>query len=167
MILDGNEPLRSQFLSRMEDDWHYVFALFSRFEYAMKRGGFSRAGHRTPTADWERFAEALDARFSGQFGQNPCTRILFDQPPKKLEHDRQNSVEWTDVGLEYPRTNRVLIKIIKTIRNNMFHGDKTTQIERNNQLIIAASKVLQDAWEATKGEQLFESFRCYFTGYQT
>lgn len=59
------------------------FAVFSRFEYAMKFGCF-RQDNR-PEASWHKLAEALTASFYEAIKAAPDAAIYFAIPPGQLE----------------------------------------------------------------------------------
>lgn len=162
MIFSAGEPLRDQFLKYQSQDWFYFFALFGRFEYAMKRGGFLRDQDLVEPAWWT-FANEFDQGFWARFERRGATAILFCDPPRILERCCSGSVFWAST-VSRPSCNRSLFDVVKAVRNNMFHGDKTTDGRRDNALIRASTKVLEEAWEVTGHESKFKCFQECFMG---
>ncbi len=130
------------------------FVTFSRFEYALKRAGFVRRGdHNNASADWCRFArERLDARLADitdtEFEE--ARSYLLHEPPRKqifVESEeimqwRANSQRSRECEAEY------LLRLVKDVRNNLFHGGKypdgpVSNQARNKRLLQACLTILE------------------------
>src|SRR5437016_9244108 len=100
------------------------FATFARWECALKRGKFARSGsHGQAEADWNAFAD----RFADQLQRLATEEFvagrdyLFNNPPRRLMfqdgwHPNPRRTGETDA--------RYLFRVIRDVRNNLFHGGK-------------------------------------------
>lgn len=100
------------------------FYWFSRFEFALKQNGQVRRGPRdSAQADWSAFiAENEDSYV-------PCGAVnqLMEKPPNIQHIDGQYGWRWESLRLN--RNSSALfnaVLLVKTIRNNLFHGGKHT-----------------------------------------
>ncbi|MDD4859860.1 MAG: hypothetical protein PHR56_06620 [Dehalococcoidales bacterium] len=122
-------------------DWLQLFLMFSRFEYALKRSGYIKTSDDTRaegltcdgiscyrgyvTADWRKFGTAIKASFAEN--RNPilldAINLLFEYPPYKQVLNTHKELDWREP--EYKKRDlQSLIQIVKTVRNNLFHGGK-------------------------------------------
>lgn len=131
-----------------------LFAVFSRFEYGMKKGGYRRQQY--PDAAWPIFADALGTEFYNKVISFDEARILFDDPPDHLICV-QDSVDWSGKP-QSPRDVKELFDRIKDIRNNLFHGDKKHDRLRDQKLVIAALFVLNLAYDWAENDESFSLF---------
>ncbi|RUY94731.1 MULTISPECIES: hypothetical protein [unclassified Mesorhizobium] len=124
-----------------------LFAVFSRFEFALKRGGFlkgvvSKAAH----PDWEKFSRALGTVFFAAMRKAPQADIFFSDQPKSLTVIAANEVAFTKpatvVNLQ------MLFEAVRLVRNNLFHGEKVYVGPRDQALIAASLFVLDSAMNA-------------------
>jgi hypothetical protein len=123
---------RFQVLDRLAGDHELVFIFFgtfSRFECVLKRSpkflGYDR--HRNAQADWTKFAESLGGRLSEAQDHSlvEARKRLLARPPKTQKVSKDNELEWSDTE---PRTDEspdeYLLRLVRTVRNNLFHGGK-------------------------------------------
>lgn len=125
------------------------FALFSRFEYALKRTGRLVRNNPKATADWDSFANDLRGTFGGVADQTfqDALTFLAAAPPKTQIVDG-NDLDWRDT----PRTQNehdegYTLRLVRVIRNNLFHGGKfpmrpVADPARDKELLEAAIVVL-------------------------
>ena len=132
-----------------------LFAVFARFEYAMKKSGFRRQA--SADAAWRTFAESLPADFFARMQAAPEAAIYFRQPPDHLVPDGANGVRWSGNPAQ-PRDAASLFDSIKTARNNLFHGDKAHDNHRDTELMIAALFILNAAYEDAEKDDAFAEF---------
>jgi hypothetical protein len=111
------------------------FLTFSRFEFALKAAGFfkrpnpERQDARRPTdakPDWDKFAVSLRSSF--QPHATDALREAFEyiqnSPPQK-QVIVNNSVDWkTPVMPEHESEVEFLLRMVRSVRNNLFHGGK-------------------------------------------
>lgn len=133
-----------------------LFATFSRFEFALKRGGFLAGGiDDWASPNWTAFANALGVPFLQAMQAAPEAQIFFDEPPLRLERVADDDVAFR------PRppvnSTRRLLDAVKLVRNNLFHGDKAAFRPRDRELIQASLFVLDSAMAAC--EQIEECRR--------
>lgn len=111
------------------------FLTFAKFEYALKISGFFQRTapekidpQKPPEAkpDWDSFANSLRDKFNLEASNevaNACT-YFTDHPPNKqvIIHD---NVAWeTPVIPENEHIVQFLLRMIRCVRNNLFHGGK-------------------------------------------
>lgn len=124
------------------------FIVFSRFEFALKRGGFL-AGNvgETATANWDVFGKKLGPKFYEMIKFHPQASVFFTGPPKKLFVLDDGQADFKH--LEDVINNKTLFDALKRVRNNLFHGEKLWLGERDKILIAAALFVLDTALDAS------------------
>ena len=140
----------------MVDDWvadrdlvFEFFAVFSRFEYALKRDGFLRTSqHGQAQPDWNKYGATLRGRFCGvrcRRFQDAC-KYLKTKPPKKQIVDH-SSLGWQGNPKGPSESDeQYILRLVRTVRNNLFHGGKhpcPNDTARNNKLLDVSLIVLQ------------------------
>jgi len=105
------------------------FLTFSRFEYALKAGGYVKAGHRErggyPNADpdWHKFISTIGGKVNLSAPELQKAISYFGEPPMRAVLN-ENRIYWdSDLPPSNSDTEK-LIKLIKRVRNNLFHGNK-------------------------------------------
>jgi len=147
--------LEEYYRPRLADAGYDFLAVFSRFEYAMKKGWFRRESY--PDAAWPTFAEQLPQNFFQKMQSCEEAQIYFDAPPDHLVTTYNGGVAWSDAPL-VPNDAASLFKSIKRARNNLFHGDKKHDNDRDTQLMTAALFVLNEAYKDTEKTEGFDGF---------
>jgi len=136
--------------------------VFSRAEYALKNVADFRYDNKAE-ANWDKFANKIHEKF---LERNDCTlskakEYLWNNPPKKQIIDN-DELSFKDFGIaEGQKSTQQLLAMVKTIRNNLFHGGKHTpstaevnNTERNQKLIessIVIIKACMDLDNCVKG----------------
>lgn len=124
------------FLSHLEDFPNELkltcfefFYWFSRFEFALKEGGYVKRGpYDAALPDWNKFRD----KFSTAYAVSQEARLLLADPPQQQTfEDGHCKWEKTDLSREQSDLGKVIL-IIKTIRNNLFHGGKSSQDDWDN-----------------------------------
>ncbi len=131
------------------------FVVFSRFEYAMKRSGYlkndSKKKDRRAEPDWDKLANKINPKFSltssSEF--NAAVLYLKTHPPKK-QMVVDDNLSWLDLAKGSDKSNcRWIIRTVKTVRNNLFHGGKFPEpigpiagTERDKELLESSIIVL-------------------------
>ena len=147
--------LQDYFRERVSQEAFDLFAVFARFEYAMKQGGFRR--QNSAEAAWHTFAERLPGDFFDRMSAAPEAAIYVQVPPDHLVCDGTGGVRWSGAGSR-PSNLAELFGSIKTARNNLFHGDKRHDSRRDTELMAAALFVLNATYAEVETEPAFESF---------
>ncbi|WP_145930967.1 hypothetical protein [Immundisolibacter cernigliae] len=119
------------------------FAVFSRFEFALKDSGFIRAhkGHAEPA--WRDFSASIAATFSvtARSPLDSAIAFLLGEPPMV----QVSRCDWEHKRLHgNTDTERALDAVIR-VRNNLFHGGKYTPHSppgRDEALVRASLAVL-------------------------
>lgn len=150
-------------MQRLEDYYRHkisqegfdLFALFSRFEYAMKKGGFRR--QTSPDAAWRTFAECLPADFFARMKAASEAKVYFQQPPDHLVVDGADDVRWSGQP-DRPKDAASLFDSIKVARNNLFHGDKAHNNQHDTELMAAALYILNEAYRVAECDSKFNRF---------
>jgi hypothetical protein len=133
------------------------FLIFSRFEYALKNSGFfvrhPTDGPRLPMAepDWHRYAVSLRTSFDSgaTIELKEACDYLLDSPPNK-QVIANNSVAWeTPVRPEHESYIEFILRMVRYIRNNLFHGGKHSNdvhedIERTEKFLNSSIAILKE-----------------------
>jgi hypothetical protein len=134
------------------------FAVFSRFEYSLKRSGFLKAGERAePNGDT--YANSLQGSFGGIQDQafRDAVAFLVTEPPST------QVVSGTDLGWKSTvqgngeHHERFVLRLVSTVRNNLFHGGKyphplgpMDDVARNRRLLEAGFMILVQCLELSE-----------------
>ncbi len=118
------------------------FFAFGRFEFALKQCGFLRARKGTVSADWDRFTDEVpDVTIGADDDEMHAIAFLLREPPQR-QAVIDGELSFSALQLEGP-VNRRLGLIVRTIRNNLFHGGKIPYGIRDEELVGAALVVLE------------------------
>jgi hypothetical protein len=140
------------------------FLLFSRFEYALKASGYFKRPNeirydpgRPPNAepDWDSFAVSLRALFVREKEQDltgACDYLLAFPPNRQviLRDASGFTVAWETPVRPYNEMDiEFMLRMVRNIRNNLFHGGKYgtgihENVERTERLIISSLRVLEE-----------------------
>lgn len=100
------------------------FAVFSRFEFALKETGFLIPGRERAEPDWLRFGHVAAEWLNVEPGSalESAIAYLTDEPPQVQTRERG----WQPRALNgNTRTGKALDAVCR-VRNNLFHGGKHT-----------------------------------------
>jgi hypothetical protein len=149
--MPNNDPLR--LLDAIAPERNLVlhfFAVFSRFEFALKRIAKYLAGNeKEAKANWGLYAKAIHGRFSDISGDefSAAVAYLAANPPKK-QIVAEGVIRWRDSVKDPGESNEAFIlRLVRTVRNNLFHGGKYPEgpiedVARNQRLLQASITVL-------------------------
>lgn len=133
------------------------FAVFSRFEFALKTSGFARNNRGAADVAWKGYSQAIDQATQGMVHDTvvqAAVDFLCQQPPKRQvveeRHGRPYAKYPDAVRPAEPKTDlSTALLIAKDVRNNLFHGGKLmneqTDPDRNRNLIRHSLVVLAAA----------------------
>jgi hypothetical protein len=144
------------------------FVFFSRFEYALKRAEFVKSvskSNNTALPDWDRFAKKLENSLVSitdiKFVE--AKAYLLKHPPQKQMRRPDNSLEWDDNERNGQSETEYVLRLVKSVRNNLFHGGKypdkpvSGQVLRNRKLLQACLTILENCLPLNvKVERFFE-----------
>jgi hypothetical protein len=140
------------------EDQQRVFrflALFARWECALKRNQFARAGaHGQAEADWNAFAD----RVAGALGTIQVdgyadARDYLQNNPPQRQYLENGGIAWRPNPRRADETDaRYLFRVVRDVRNNLFHGGKyqggpVEELARDRRLIDSATHILEAAVE--------------------
>ena len=127
------------------------FSTFAQFEFALKASDFRCKGARDGVKpDWDKFTNSIANKFDKNANsdlQKACDYILKKPPQRQVF--KNGSIEWER---NYRETSvndaEFLIKMVKQIRNNLFHGAKhdskfPNNTERKTLLLESALTILE------------------------
>jgi hypothetical protein len=121
------------------------FALFSRFEYALKKCGFM-SNEKNAKPDWHKLTRKGNvAALFETLHADAGVQILFADPPgKQILRDGVLSFETKD-SIVKPTDMAGLCDAVKRVRNNLFHGgkDQAGWQRRDEDLCLASTIVLK------------------------
>jgi hypothetical protein len=131
----------------------HFFLVFARFEYALKRTGFFRGDASKAEPAWDRFADSLKESFEGSYRQDFIDALCYlnAHPPQK-QVVLEDKLRWTpnvrDVSESWERR---ILRLVRTVRNNLFHGGKylypnrpVEEPARDRALLTASLTVLEE-----------------------
>ena len=123
------------------------FAIFSRFEYAMKATQYCRDEGGRAAPAWKALANKLGGGIEGELQNHPARELidyLLNEPPQ-VQKFVNGKIEFQAAELSGVNLGGKAIDGARRVRNNLFHGGKHTQHsapERDTKLIKAAMAVL-------------------------
>jgi hypothetical protein len=125
-------------------------AVFSRMEYALKATRYASDNEGRVTASWDRFANDIEEAF-GQVTDDKFTvavNYLLTRPPHmQIRQDGSLIFEEQVIDEKQRRAQQALL-MVRTVRNNLFHGGKHLpdgEVERgrNHELVQHSLIVLK------------------------
>ena len=137
------------------------FSTFARLEYALKRSGFAReARHGGAEPAWDDFVDSIESRWTDC--KDPafpiaCEFLLRSPPGQQVLRD--NVLDWKDTVRKADETEAsFVIRCVKRIRNNLFHGGKfpiptgpVDAPERDQQLLEHGLSILSAVVQMNEG----------------
>ncbi|MBO6850092.1 MAG: hypothetical protein JJ867_06400 [Marinobacter sp.] len=122
------------------------FYWFSRFEFALKENKYLKRDGIGDNAEpgWCKFVD----QHKQAFQHTDETRSLLALNPKRQKVGENAGLEWRDVGLDDCDSDLCkVVRLLKTIRNNLFHGGKHgaegwDDPERTKNLLVVAKIIL-------------------------
>lgn len=128
MIAELNDQLIIDKFVADRDLVFQFFFIFSRFEYCLKRSEkYLKVGHKNRAEpDWDKYSNDLKGKFTTtkntEFEQ--ALKSLIDTPPKH-QIVKEGALTWVDTiqgcGERYET---YILRLVRTVRNNLFHGGK-------------------------------------------
>lgn len=143
------------------------FHFFSMFEYALKANGYTHPKTGiVKQADWEGFVkdnqELLDVGLDQNQNIRDSVNYLLSSPPKQQSRNEEGVLEWVDPVVDDNAPDRTkLVKHIRQVRNNLFHGGKFrgdyfSAPERSSDLIAHCTAIMHHL--TTNHEGMQEAF---------
>ena len=85
--------LEEYYRPQLSEAGYNLLAVFSRFEYSLKNGGFRRENY--PDAAWRTFAERLPQNFVQKMQTSNQAQIYFTAPQDHLVATADDGVDWS------------------------------------------------------------------------
>jgi hypothetical protein len=123
-------------------------AVFSRMEYALKATDYVQGGEDRVSACWDRFANDIDNAFRSLKDDDfkAAVACSTEHPPRK-QVLRNGSLTFVDQTIDPKQAiAQQTFLMIRTVRNNLFHGGKHTpdgeQEQHRNEMLVSSSLVV-------------------------
>jgi hypothetical protein len=143
-------------IRRIEDSedrtlaWAF-FIFFSRMEYALKRSGYL-SGTVAAQPNWDRFSSEHSLKFNPDASEQLRTAVNYfiAQPPRKqVQENREIHWKPQEYDEKEPLLNW-LLRMIRCVRNNLFHGGKFPLIpisepSRDREVLLNSLVILQSS----------------------
>ncbi len=157
VINDISIPPAIQRIANSDDRrlaWAF-FVFFSRMEYALKRT--QRYLKNLPKAEpnWDKFGSDHDERFRESLSPRAAEALrYFEANPPRKQIRVDGTLGWSEPSwkLDSEKVLTWLLLVIRTVRNNLFHGGKfplvpTQDPSRDRDLLVHSIAVLNSALE--------------------
>lgn len=123
-------------------------ATFARFEYALKASGFVLNSNRGVQPDWDGFANSIHEKYVelGLSEKQNEADYLLQNPPKKQALEGECLVFKQQIVDTNQKSTQQLLRFIRTVRNNLFHGGKFIPedgLARDQRLVESSLEVLK------------------------
>lgn len=123
------------------------FYWFSRFEFALKENGYLKNPKVGENAEpgWNEFVK----KWQDQYAASDEAASLLKAQPKRQIVAANNGLAWKDVDLSKCKSELAkVVCLLKTVRNNLFHGGKSGGEGWDNPertaLLLSSSKTVLD-----------------------
>lgn len=116
------------------------FAVFSRFEFALKESGYVK-GEGRASPDWKRFAQESTLEVAGDSPLAISMGYLIAYPPQI----QMPNLKWKDLALQGKTDRAKALESVQRVRNNLFHGGKHPPLSapgRDTELVQASLAIL-------------------------
>ena len=128
------------FISVPKDLACEFFAVFSRFEFALKEAGFVK-GEGRASPDWKRFSREFSFEVDKDSPLAVSLGYLLAYPPQI----QAPNLKWKDDALQGATDKAKALESIQRVRNNLFHGGKhppNSSPGRDTELVTASLAIL-------------------------
>ncbi len=150
---------RGQIDPELKEIYFNFFARFSRFEYCLKKHGFREPQKDWVKTSWECFSRRFSCAYSGsEYSILHKEEYLSTGSLLKLVkiHDQGNN-DWKSITIKKGSSELTrMIYLLKTLRNNLFHGDKNSDQgiggQRDKDLLLSGSRILDGMAELADSE---------------
>ena len=138
------------------------FYWFSRFEFALKENGVLKHYDIGSNAEpgWNDFIE----KYSSKFKSSESSKRLITLNPLRQKIGENRTLEWKSVCIKDCNSELcIVVRLLKTIRNNLFHGGKHgaegwDNPDRTKELLTHGISILNQFAEMTGWEDDYTRF---------
>jgi hypothetical protein len=139
--------------SRLDELAWEFFKIFACAEYSLKRASFLVNKHRAE-ANWDDFANKIHDCVTSELKRpsphaeryRSAKSFMLEHPPK-IQINRGGELEWEDLEEIAGNETLILLKYVRRVRNNLFHGGKFNAVwfapERSEMLMTHSITILQ------------------------
>ena len=104
------------------------FSTFSRIECELKKNGFVKPGpYKSAQADWDTFADEMNPKLHNSESRrfSSAKAFLLEEPPRKQVVSYPGRMVCAENARQENETEaRYLFRLVRDVRNNLFHGGK-------------------------------------------
>lgn len=121
------------------------FIIFSRFECALKTSGYLKNKKGWAEPDWDKFEKYLPSNHKNPDDKKvkDAIKYIIENPPKK-QMNKDSKLYWEN------RKDSSLSKLIRRVRNNLFHGGKFygdyNKEDSRNRKLLENCIIILDYW---------------------
>lgn len=140
------------------------FIVFSRFEYSLKRAGFLKSNDGSAEPNHDKFGSTYKNQFqdliAGSEEFTVAVNYFFDTPPKR-QWVNDGKLDWKNQDQsQLARNLNNLLVLVRTVRNNLFHGGKypsgpVDNPERNEKLLKNSLVVMKTCLDLDSNVKTF------------
>jgi hypothetical protein len=146
----SNQAVNYSKIDEVSEDGIKLFKIMMRLEFALKDQGYLRGDVESAAeVDWDRYVnEKLGGDFFQKLKVSGQASVLIDMPPKKQLVGVNRTLCWQPAS---PATTiHELIVYLRRVRNNLFHGGKSGDVDgdRNADLFANALYVIDQILKA-------------------
>lgn len=152
-------------MENVDPTYLQLFVRFAVFESALKRSGFLRGDEDFAEPAWNDFAAALGEQFYERALEQQSLAPVFERAPRqeivRTRDEGGTSVKYLDTKtVDPPADSASLIKLLKRVRNNLFHGRKLVRPDEDDLRFVAcALAILRLIEDFVVDIDRFEEFR--------
>ena len=102
-----------------------MFAVFARFEYALKRADFVEGNRNRCEPAWDKFTSAIKEKFNDThiYGLIEA-KAYFDSAPPLKQIVQNGELDWKETVRSGQCDSLWYGVLVRHVRNNLFHGEK-------------------------------------------
>ena len=146
-VIDRREMMhRNEITENLKNNAFEFFYWFSRFEFALKENGYLKDKNVGAKAEahWDDFIN----EYKNGYSVSEEAKELIRLHPKRQMVADLGKLEWKPVGISHCNNDLCrIITMLKTVRNNLFHGGKhgdqeVDVLERSIKLVVVCKIIL-------------------------
>jgi hypothetical protein len=131
------------------------FWKFAAFECALKRAKFRTVSNDTVTANWDKFGSDYEAVALQTPSFRRAMEALVQLNPLCQTVNEEDELDWRPVRRGNDNEVQFALRLLRTIRNNLFHGGKYArrpmkEVARDERLLSAGIDVLHECYRLDK-----------------
>lgn len=145
---------REEIDNELRDATFEYFYWFSRFEFALKENKYLKDRTQGANAEpnWDKFQE----QYRSEYVASEEAHRLIELHPKRQIVSEHEELKWIPVGVSHCKDDLCkIITMLKTVRNNLFHGGKHGDVEmdskKHNLELLKIGKLVLDQLASKTG----------------